>query len=899
MGFQQGFRRLVPLIVLALAVAVPDARAQMLTGFSEPAPYVTPPESAYRPRPMLTAPSEPPAPAVVAAKAGQVVLREPPPALIEPSLPALPVIPADILPVDGAAADDMEVAANFSARRAPMLTAPDDDARAGTAPAYTPPPVIAEPPAPESPPGGSSMVTPEVFPSPLLTAPAQAKEPGGYDKEAPVDMVADRLEHDDKTGVVTASGNVEITQTGRILRAERVTYDMNTGKVTASGHVVLNEPNGDVHFAENVELTEEMSTGFVEGLRSYLADGGQFAARRGERKSSTLLTMHEASYTPCDCDLDSDGDPAWRIRADEVTYDETAHKVSYKNPKFDIYGTPVLWLPYLSHSDGKIKQKSGLLMPDAGYDSQLGFVTTQNYYWAIAPDRDMTVGTMLTTKEKPVALAQYRQRWGRAELQVDGSVTESGRIDSVAGEDVHLEDEWRGHLMAEGKWDINSKWRAGLNIEAASDDQYMRQYDFSSKDVLENEVYAERFSGRNYAVVRALAFQDIRVREEQTDQPNVLPEAIINFMGEPNNTLGGRWEVTASTLGLVREGSGQDAGRATLQAEWQRRDTASFGLVNTLNVSARGDVYSVNDRDVAEAGSGRSTSGSEKRFFPQIHNVTSMPFVKPMETVQVMVEPLVALTAATNINSKDGSIPNEDSQDVQIDATNLFEADRFPGYDRIEDRSRVTYGLRSGVYGYGGSHLTGFIGQSYNFDEDDNPFPDGSGLSRQESDVVGSISAQYGADFGFDYRFQLDSDGLSSQRHEFDGYAQWERLALGSRYLFAKGLSETNIDESREQVEASLAYYLTSAWRARLGALQDLGEDPGLRKAIFGLDYFGCCLSASVTAERSLTSDSSGDAGTDVMFRLGLKGLGEYQPLRGKDEWDTGGGRTRPVSYRE
>lgn len=804
-----------------------------------------------------------------------------------------------------APADEVELAANFPAHRMPLLTAPGDivtpEPPVPSAPALVPPELPAPAVLPEAPAtGGSSVVTPEAFPAPFLNPPGSANgQPAGYDSNAPVDMVADRLEHDEQSGQVTATGNVELTQSGRVLRAARVTYNTGTGKVTADGNVVLNDANGDVHLADNVELSEEMSKGFVDGLHSYLADGGQFRARRGERKSETLLTMHEASYTPCDCDLDRDGDPAWRIRADEVTYDEAAHKISYKNPKFDIYGTPVLWLPYLSHSDGKVKRKSGLLTPDVGYDSQLGFVATQNYYWSIGPDQDLTVGAMLTTQEKPVALGQYRQRWNNAEFQFDGSVTESGRIDSIAGEDVHQEDEWRGHIFAEGKWDINNKWRAGVDIEATSDDQYLRQYGFSSKDVLENEVYAERFSGRNYAVVRAMAFQDVRVREEQTDQPHILPEAIINFVGEPNATLGGRWEVTASTLGLVREGSGQDVGRATLQAEWQRRDTTDFGLVNTLNLSARGDVYSVNDRDIATAGSGRSSSGSEKRFLPQLHNVTSMPFVKPMERVQVMVEPLVALTAATNINSKDGSIPNEDSQDVQIDATSLFEADRFPGYDRIEDRSRVTYGVRSGVYGYEGSHLTAFIGQSYNFDDDGNPFPKGSGLSQQESDIVGSIGGQYGRHFGFDYRFQLDK-GISSQRHEFDGFAQWDRLALGSRYLFAKGLSETNIDESREQIEGTMAYYLTSAWRARLGALQDLGEDPGLRKAVFGLDYFGCCLSASVTAERNLTSDSSGDSGTDVMFRIGLKGLGEFESMRGNESWDNNRNRgTRPVNLRE
>ncbi len=85
-------------------------------------------------------------------------------------------------------------------------------------------------------------------------------------------------------------------------------------------------------------------------------------------------------------------------------------------------------------------------------------------------------------------------------------------------------------------------------------------------------------------------------------------------------------------------------------------------------------------------------------------------------------------------------------------------------------RDVVDERLRSGLYGYGGSHGEVFIGQSHRFDDDDNPFPEGSGLDNQESDVVGQISTIYKNDFGANYRFQLDSRNLSSNRHEVDAF---------------------------------------------------------------------------------------------------------------------------------
>ena len=713
------------------------------------------------------------------------------------------------------------------------------------------------------------LITPKAEPSVPL-APLKSEE------QIPVDFTADNLMHDEQAQVITASGNVILIQGARSVKADEIRYYMNEDKIVAMGNVILLDENGDTHMAEEAVLNNALKEGFIVGLRSYLAAGGRLTAEKAERKNQNII-MTNASYTPCDCEENENGDPDWQIRADELTYDEQAHRVSYKNAQFEIFGVPVFWTPYLAHSDGQIKRKSGLLSPAMGYDSDLGLTVQQDYYWNIAPDKDATVGIMLTTQELPVAVGQYRQRFENASLILDGSVTYSGRTDIVDGTDVLKDDEARGHLFAEGRWDINNKWRAGLDLELAADDQYLRQYDFSSEDVLENEIFVERFSGRNYAVGRALSFQDVRIREERVDQPNVLPEVIASFVGEPNQTLGGRWKVDVSTLALQRDSDGQDMARFVLETNWQRRFESDLGLLTTADVNLRGDAYYTGDRELSAAAAGKSRDGSETRAFAQAHIVSSYPLVKDLETSQVVVEPLAALTLAPNINSRNGFIPNEDSQDVQLDASNLFNADRFPGKDRIEDSSRATYGLKTGIYEHSGSYLNAFVGQSYRFNDDDNPFPDGSGLARQESDVVGQLSGMYQDDYGFNYRYQLDSDKLSSQRHEFDGYANWDKLSLSTRYLYAKALEGTDIDGDREQIDTRVGYHLTPRWRVRGRGLYDLGDEPGLRKAGVGLDYFGCCVSFSLNAERSLTSDASGDSGTDITFRMGLKNIGEFE----------------------
>jgi LPS-assembly protein len=695
--------------------------------------------------------------------------------------------------------------------------------------------------------------------------------------EDAVDFQADDLTHDDKNNIVTATGNVVLKQAGKELRAEKIVYNLNTDLAVATGNVVLLDINGDRHYAESVQLQNQMKDGLVHGLKTFMQDGSRFIAKSGQRSNGSTTTMDDAAYTPCRVCGD-DETPSWEIKASEIVHDRENQRISYKNARFEFLGVPLAYTPYFSHPDGSVEQKSGFLSPELGFDSTLGVKAGSSYYWALAPDRDVTVGITAYTKEAPLLTSQYRKRWQDASLELNGGVTYSERRDRQNGQAIVENEDFRGHVSAEALWDVNDKWRAGSNIAIASDEQYMRQYDVSNDDVLRNEVYAERFSGRDYALAKVVAFQDIRVSEDQDDQPAVLPSLAASFKTDPGNLplIGGTLTGYTDYLGLRREGNDQDMDRGVIGTEWDRRFVSDTGLVTDTKLSVRGDVYYINDREAAAEGSGRSGHETKARVYPQAHIQSSYPLAKTFESSDVIIEPIAAVTIAPNIGI-DERLPNEDSQDAQIDASNLFKPNRFPGYDRIEDSSRVTYGIKSGWYAHDGSYGNVFLGQSYRFEDDNNPFVQGSGLDRRSSDVVGQLSGAYQDLLDVDYRFQLGSDTLKSQRHEIDTALDFGRLNINTDYLYAKGLAGTDITEGREQIRSDLGYYWAPEWKTRLGGVQDLGEDPGMRTAYLGLDYFGNCLSWTLTGERSFTREDSGESDVEILFTIGLKNLGEFK----------------------
>lgn len=710
-------------------------------------------------------------------------------------------------------------------------------------------------------------------------AASNAAAPATPDLSNPVDLQADHLTSNEETQVVTASGNVMLVQAGRILRADQVAYNIREDRVVARGNVVLNEENGDIHTANEVELVDSMKSGFVQELKTYLADGSRFTAERGERQNAEKVIMEQAIYTPCEPCKDNPEKPVvWQIKASKVTHHEDENRVSYNNARFELYGVPVAYLPYFSHPDGTVERKSGFLSPIFGVNSDLGVYAGTSYYWAIAPDKDMTVGIRAYTEQMPLLTGEWRQRWDNASLIFQGGITRSKRTDKSGGVNVRQDEEVRGHILANGLWDMNDKWRSGVNVEYASDDQYMRQYDFSSNDVLRNEIYTERFSGRHYSTIRMLAFQDIRVgRYKVNDQPHVLPEVISSWVGEPGSMplLGGRWELQGSMTGLFREGNDQDMARGSLEAGWNRRMISDMGLVTTFDADLRGDLYAIRSEDLNNAGVLVENTDTHSRFFPQFQMMGSYPVAKHFKNFQMVLEPSAAITASTSTGSNN-KIPNEDSQDVQIDTANLFESNRFPGYDRIEDGIRATYGLRAGLYGHEGSTLEVFGGQSRRLEGDNNPFPAGSGLDRDRSDYVGEVYANYKNRYTLNYRVQLDEENLKSERHEFDAGLNSGGFEISTKYLYANALEGTAITGSREQFGADVAYTWNNEWRTSAGAVQDLGQAPGLRYAYAGLEHYGQCLDWGLTAVRNLTDDATGESSTELMLRIGLKNLGEF-----------------------
>ncbi len=148
-------------------------------------------------------------------------------------------------------------------------------------------------------------LTPRDPAPPVAAPPSSAARPGaslpgagggapGLDRDAPVTFTADSVEYDRDRGLVVARGKVEAWQGERLLRADEFTYDRNTGVATARGNVQLLEPDGQVLFADSVELKDRFRDGVLTGVRALLAANARLAANGAQRTGGTINELARA-----------------------------------------------------------------------------------------------------------------------------------------------------------------------------------------------------------------------------------------------------------------------------------------------------------------------------------------------------------------------------------------------------------------------------------------------------------------------------------------------------------------------------------------------------------------------------------------------------------------------------
>lgn len=725
-----------------------------------------------------------------------------------------------------------------------------------------------------------ATLTPETEAQPAEPA-ARRPAPSIMQPGEAIDFQSDVMTYDNARDVVTARGNVIVQRGGTRLRADTIVYDRKTGAIDAQGTVIVVDENGNRLFGDNAKVSEDLKSAAVENILIVLENGGRAVARSATRKDG-VDTLTRAVYSPCAV---TDGcvaiKPLWEIRAVRVVHDAGRGRFYYRGASFNVLGLPIVYLPRFSHPDGADRNAGGLLTPDARYDRILGLTAIAPYYMPLRPNADLTITPYIFSEAAPMLGLEYRQLLSGGPVRAGGLVTYSRQFtaDPATGTIRGGNDQLRGYVYANGTYALSSSWRLTGVLRAASDPSFLRRYDITQDDVLRNLARAERFGDESYFSAEGWAFQGLRPFDRGGQTPIALP--LLDWRWRPSaRVLGGNIDLLANTLAVTRPAGGATQ-RALAQARYATTFTTAFGQRVALTAQVRADAYHAQDSDELAQRQYAGEDGWHGRVIPAAAIDATWPFAGPALGGVQTITPRVQIVASPFVTN--GTIPNEDSRAIDLTENNLFDINRFPGYDRWEGGGRVSYGLTYTLDRPGWRVLTE-VGQSYRLSRAIDIFPPGTGLTNQFSDIIGRATVQVGRYVSFTNRFRLNETTFAIRRNEAD-------ISVGTSRTFVQ-LAYTRLNRNigiedlrdREEVRAAGRLQFARYWAAFGAAIIDLTgprDDPlatsgGFQpiRHRFGIAYDDECFSFSFTWRRDYTAIIDRPAGNSFLLRVAFKTLG-------------------------
>ncbi|MBJ6131944.1 LPS-assembly protein LptD [Ochrobactrum sp. Q0168] len=746
----------------------------------------------------------------------------------------------------------------------------------------------------------------------VMPSPASAQEALGAnyqgDPNARMLLQADELVYDRDVNTVTAQGRVKIEYDGNRLVADKVTYNQQTRRMTASGNVEVVERDGNKIYSDHMDVTDSFRDGFVNGLRVETTDNTRFAAESAERSNGEITTFNNGVYTACEaCKKDPDRPVLWQIKARKIIWNSTTKTVRFERGKFEFLGIPLAWFPAFEMADPTVKRKSGFLFPGFAYKDDLGFGIKNSYFWALAPNYDVTLSSTYYTKQGFLTEAEWRHRLesGTYNLRIAGiHQAKPGEFDDAT---VDRDVDNRGMIASKGDFEINSRWRYGWDVIAQSDRNFSRTYNLDGYNAgtQVSKIYLTGIANRNYF---DLNFYRFNVQESllpdnpneiHSKQPWVFPSLDYSYT-LPEPVYGGELNINTNLQALYRENSnfatrlgdqrfyprvpgfGGTNARLTSEAEWKRTYITPSGLVITPLLALRADAIGANtDLDLSSAGytdavvrsealRAMATAGLELRW-PILFSTTSATHI---------IEPIAQIYVRNNERYA-GELPNEDAQSFVFDATNLFSRDKFSGYDRVEGGTRANLGLRySGNFNDSDWSLYALAGQSFQLGglnsyaaSDFVNVGADSGLDSARSDYVAMIGTSNSTGLALAARGRFDKDSLSVRRGELEVQQSWQKLTLTAQYAYITPQPAYGYNDLRQEVSGTASAKINANWRVFGSGTYDLVSST-LVRASSGLAYDDECFTymMAYTQTRNPGEDKTSHG---IGFNISLRTLGD------------------------
>jgi LPS-assembly protein len=688
---------------------------------------------------------------------------------------------------------------------------------------------------------------------------------------------------------VSAVGNVQMFYNGTSVEADKVIYDQKTKRLHAEGNIRMTDADGKITYANIMDLSDDYRDGFVDSLRVDTADQTRMAATRADRSSGNYTVFENGVYTACaPCKDDPKKPPLWQVKGARIIHDQAEKMLYFENAQLEFFGVPLAYLPYFSTPDPTVKRKTGFLMPGFTSATGFGYGVETPFYWAIAPDYDATFSPRFTSKQGVLMQAEFRQRLLNGSYQIRAYGIDQLDPTAYAGQPGNRQ--FRGGLDSKGQFALNDKWVWGWDGVLLSDYTFFQDYRLAQyKDPLGSflslpteaisQLYLTGVGNRSFFDIRTIYY--LSYSGNQAQVPVIHP--VLDYSNVLNrNLLGGEFSYKTNLTSLTRETAAFDPittlantnglcltasadpmarmpnqcllrgmpgtyTRATAEAQWRRSFTDSAGEIWTPFAILRADAIDASISKQPGVSNFLPVGDTQAlRVMPTVGLEYRYPFINVQPWGTTTLEPIAQVIVRPN-ESYAGKLPNEDAQSLVFDTSNLFNVDKFSGYDRVEGGGRANVGVQATTQFDRGGSVKVLFGQSYQLfgmnsfavSDATNTGVD-SGLATPKSDYVGSVSYSPNRTYTFSVRSRFDEATFNVQRFEAEARANFDRWSVSMLYGDYAKQPELGYLTRREGLLGTASVKLAANWVVSGSARWDLIANQ-INQYVVGAGYVDDC----------------------------------------------------------
>jgi LPS-assembly protein len=695
-----------------------------------------------------------------------------------------------------------------------------------------------------------------------------------------------------------AEGAVELRYGDLLLRANALDYDYSTDLARATGAVEVSRA-GNVVRGPSVQLYVDRFEGeFLSPSYFFSATGAGGSARSLRFLDSKRLSAEAASYSSCPA-VEEGETLAWQLTADRLRLDFESNEGVASGAVLRFYGVPLLAAPTLSFPLTE-ERKSGWLPPSVGLDNRSGFEFAMPYYWNIAPQRDATITPFMMTRRGVGVDSEFR-------YLEPGHEGELG-LAWLPNDRVADRQRWAAKLNNKGV--LAQEWQYQLRAEQVSDDDYWKDMPNHIDSDTQRLLATDLQLGRRYSLGWGDAQTYARVQRWQLLQGTDTQSQFASpYQRSP--------QIGARLSSLADEGVlsgftpwGRKARlEGSVEVEYNRFDLPSEALATQTQTGSRvhllGHVslpmsgaawwlipkVSLNSAsyslDQPMADGRRSASRSVPSFSLDhgwIFERDTRLFGRNL--LQTLEPRLLYVNTAYRDQL---NLPNFDSAPKDFNFDSIYTENQFSGVDRVSDAHQLTVGATSRwMDANGGEELLrlGLV-QRFLF-KDQLITPDGTPQTQRVSDLLLLGSAHLNRQWWLDGSLQFNADAGRSERVTVrTRYSpgpfrtvnlayrlarnQSEQVELGWQWPLFGAVADLEAPRARRSPGGS-GKSCGGAWYTA-GRLQYSLRDRRFTDSVLGMEYDAGCWIFRVGAERLSTGRA--ETNTRLLLQLELVGLSQ------------------------